>query len=247
MNESSYPSCLICGSGVLWSEDRELCRCQSCGVIRTRYDYNPRLYRTTYAKNYIEYAKTDVNTPLNLFRLGLVSRWLKESQVIMDIGCCVGEFLRFAEEYYQCFGFEPNPEAALLARKRCKSKIFGSFSKTFLKKIPEAHCITMFDVVEHLENPITAVSDLITNHLLPGGVLVITTPNVEVASNSDSLRTWKHWKPQEHLWLHTEYSLTKLLDKVNLDVVHVGREESDIRPGNPEGDIITIVGRKPHA
>lgn len=237
----SSSSCYVCGSALRPLE--EAYRCISCGVVRTTHSYNVKMYAEGYAKNYVRYSATDVNTPLNLFRLGLVSRWLKQRDRILDVGCCVGEFLRFAEHWYETVGFEPNKVAATMARKRCDSKIMTELNGS----IGQVHCVTLFDVLEHMEDPRGFLAYLCKEHLFPGGVIVITTPNVEVipAWNEEALRAWKHWKPTEHLFLFTEEGLSRIASSLNLEVLHVGHEESDIRPGNPNGDILTFVVRRP--
>ena len=233
-------SCPICeAQSTFQSASEEYIRCPRCGVVRTKYDYDESLYGVGYADNYLEYAKSPSNTPLNLFRLGLISRWLKSDDKILDVGCCVGEFLRFAEPYYRCTGFEPNLKAAAYARQRCNSLIASRLP------VNNFNCVTMFDVIEHIDDPKGFLTVLVTQ-LEAKGIIALTTPNVDVIPkwNDFGLRGWKHYKPKEHLFLHTEISLTLLLENVGLEVVHVGVEESDIRPGNPNGDILTLVGRK---
>ena len=239
--ESRKP-CPVCGGPTLTPEDDEYIRCIYCKVVRTCHHYSASLYRKEYADTYLGYASNEtLNTPLNLLRLGLVSRWLRPHRCLLDIGCCIGEFIRFAEPYYPCMGFEPNEIAATLAKGRVHSPIVTTLGGVML-----FDCITMFDVLEHIESPIENLRPLLGASLRQDGVLIITTPNVSVVPlwEDSTLRSWKHWKPKEHLWLHTEVSLRKIAEILGLRVLYVGREESDIRPGNEDGGIITAVFRK---
>lgn len=216
-----------------------------CGVIRTQQSYDASLYRENYAQTYIEYASNPrLNVPLNLFRLGLVSRWLRPGDSLLDIGCCIGEFIRFAERYYRCIGFEPNRVARDMARRR----VLHSSILESLENPPVVQCVTMFDVVEHLENPLDVLKSTLRASLTGGGVLVMVTPDVDSLTSSmiddSNLRAWKHWKPKEHLWLHTEQSLSKMAEILDLRVLSIGREENDIRPGNEAGGLITVVFQK---
>jgi 2-polyprenyl-3-methyl-5-hydroxy-6-metoxy-1,4-benzoquinol methylase len=232
-------SCPICKHPTITPEDQEYIRCISCGAIRTKYHYDSTIYREDYAETYLRYATNpQVNTPLNLSRLGVVSRWLRPGQTLLDIGCCIGEFLRFAEQHYNCVGFEPNQIAAGLARQRIQSKVIE-----MLDSDVKAHIITMFDVLEHLEDPLESLKSSLRACLTGGGVLILVTPNVSVVPlwEDAQLRAWKHWKAKEHLWLWTEPSLGILAEKLGLRVLYRGREESDIRPGNERGDIITFA------
>src|SRR5437899_9909462 len=118
--------CPVCANSELEAtKDEECFRCLVCGVVRTRYSYEANQYGLGYAQNYLQYAESPQNLSLNLFRLGLVARWLQPNSEILDIGCCVGAFIRFAENYYYCDGFEPNPYAEEQARKRTRSPIFA--------------------------------------------------------------------------------------------------------------------------
>src|SRR5207253_8557650 len=82
---------------------------------------------------------------------------------------------------------------------------------------------------------------VIRERLAEHGIVAITTPNMEAIDgwNEEAVKKWKHWKPKEHLWLFTETALMELCSQVELEPLHWGREESDIRPGNPNGDILT--------
>jgi 2-polyprenyl-3-methyl-5-hydroxy-6-metoxy-1,4-benzoquinol methylase len=241
---SSDKLCPICNHFLTLSPvDDEYILCLGCGVLRTKYNYDGSQYSTNYALNYLEYAKSPCNTSLNLFRLGLISRWLKSEARVLDIGCCVGEFLRFAERYYTCAGFEPNLIAATEATKRISSEV-----TTHLNGHKPFNCVTMFDVIEHIQEPLELLKHINTM-LLPGGIVALTTPNLSSLSmcrriTNESIRVWKHYKPREHLYLYTKNSLKILMHKADFSTIHWGTEESDIRPGNPNGDILTCVARK---
>jgi len=232
-------ACSVCGSYALHFHE-EYWRCGRCGVVRTKYDYDARLYGEEYANIYVRYSRADVNIPLNLFRLGLVSRWMGVKDKLLDIGCCVGEFVRFAERYYSCMGYEPNSHARQEACCRTTSPIFDKLDRS----IPKVQCVTMFDVIEHIENPKALLGYLSEEYLLKGGVIVITTPNSHAAPDHHSLEKWKHYKPKEHLWIYTEESLASLFTKIGFECLYWGYEESGIRPNNPNNDILTFVVRK---
>lgn len=234
-------NCPICMSkNVISPEDGEYVRCLQCGVVRTKYDYEASQYGADYAINYLNYANSAQNKSLNLFRLGLIARWLKPDATVLDVGCCVGEFIRFAENHYECEGFEPNPVAAREAVKRTHSTITSELNGHKLY-----NCVTMFDVLEHIQEPAELLKHL-WNILRPEGIIAITTPNVDSVSvkGDDAIKNWKHYKPKEHLFLYTDDSLEILLNNIGFTIAHWGREESYIRPGNYNGDILTCVAQK---
>lgn len=219
-------------------------RCIACKGLRTRYSYDSLQYGENYANNYKLYAESVINTPLNLFRLGLISRWLKKNANILDVGCCIGEFIRFAEKYYDCVGFEPNEVAVAEARNRVLSPIVTSlkFGEPDFKPF---ECVTLFDVIEHIEKPLDFLIFL-RSGMASRGILALTTPNVDVIPmhSSYQLTSWKHYKPKEHLFLYTKQGLEYMLTQAGFEILHFGTEESDIRPDNLAGDILTGVFRK---
>lgn len=238
--KSSGKPCPICNSkSTISPEDDEYLRCLECGVVRTKYDYDASQYGKDYAENYLKYAQSPQNKSLNLFRLGLIARWLKPDAMVLDIGCCVGEFIRYAEPHYRCVGFEPNLVALKEAMHRTRSEIVSNLNgnHTF-------DCVTMFDVIEHIQEPVELLKH-ISSILTPGGIVAVTTPDSTCFGVSTSeYRSWKHWKPREHLFLYSITSLELLFEKVGFDVVHTGAEESFIRPGNLNEDIFTCVAQK---
>ena len=244
--KASGQSCPICGHAItVTPPDKEYIWCLNCAVLRTKYNYDGAQYGTNYALNYMEYTKSLVNTPLNLFRLGLISRWIKHDARILDIGCCVGEFIKFAEHHYHCVGFEPNVYAARTAQARVRSIILTTLNGT-----SRFECVTLFDVIEHIQEP-QALLKHIFGILKPGGILALTTPNVgaityttKTFTTEGDLRLWKHYKPKEHLFLYSTLSIKRLLENAGFEISHIGYEESGIRPGNPHSDLLTCVARK---
>lgn len=96
---------------------------------------------------------------------------------ILDAGCGTGGNLRMLEEFGDVVGLELDSTAAEAARRR-----IGDASKVRQGGIPDGlpvgeqfDVITMFDVLEHLEDPVGALRG-IRERLRPEGQLVITVP-----------------------------------------------------------------------
>lgn len=241
----TYKICVACGSLEFYHHE-EYVICGACGTLRTIYSYDISQYSDDYAKTYLGYSLTETNLPLNLYRLGLVARFLKGKASILDIGCCIGEFVKFAEPHYNCVGFEPNLSAANIAQHRCSSPIITALNGQF----PKFNAITLFDVIEHLEDPVGLLSFLRDNYLEDDGVLVISTPNISAVSldpagvTPEKLSKWKHYKPKEHLFLFSALAMQQALAKKGFSMIHADTIESDLRPGNPNSDLFTMVGKR---
>ena len=234
--------CPICNSEkTVYLNGDEAITCLYCSVIRTKFHYDPTIYGDSYAENYLKYADTDVNVPLNLCRLGIAAQFMPTlNSRLLDVGCCVGEFLRHVEMYYpNCYGFEPNLIAAKIANTRISSAVETNL-ESYNGTTKKFDVITMFDVIEHIECPKDFLKYL-KNFLTPKGVFVITSPNSVSSFVHNDITKWKHYKSREHLFVHSIKSLWLLFEELDMRPLHTGYEESRIRPGNMNNDIFTLV------
>lgn len=232
--------CYVCDSEAV-AHHKEYFLCEACKTLQSIYSYQDAVYDKEYAELSLQYSLTSVNLPLMLNRLALVSRLTKELGTVLDIGCGVGEFLRFAERYYTCYGVEPNSHAQMSENARCNSKVYPVLNGT----IPPVNTVTLFDVLEHIEDPREMLKTIHERYLLSHGHLVVIMPCIDGGFvTSPEIEKWKHYKIREHLFLFSKLGLAKLLAQAGFKVVAVEYIESEIRPGNPNHDIITMVGRR---
>lgn len=225
--------CYACGSSV--EHYPEYFRCQSCGLVRSIYHYDSSIYSSEYARTYQCYARSECNTQLMLARLGLVATFIQPGSKLLDFGTALGEFMKVAKPYYHVEGFEPNKEAV---KRSSMAPIH-----TDLSLLRHYDAITFFDVLEHIEDPQGLLQLVKKYHLLPGGYIFIITPSASAAEGHDKLVNWKHFKPREHLFLYTLQSLEAVIEQVGFHAVHWEWNESLIRPGNSNSDLLTCVAK----
>lgn len=77
--------------------------------------------------------------------------------------------------------------------------------------------ILMFDVIEHMKDPLRVVGDL-KRILKSNGILVIQTPNYK-SLMQEIVKTWSWWMVEDHKWIFSNKSLNTLLKKGKLDIV----------------------------
>jgi len=142
-------------------------------------------------------------------RIRRIGRWRAPGR-ILDVGAAYGYFVKAAREAgWQASGIELAPEVAREAERLAGAPVIaGDFLRAPLD--PGYDVITMFDVIEHVRDPLawlTRAREL----LAPGGLLVIETG--DVASRWARLlgRHWYFLDPPQHLFYFTGEGLAALL------------------------------------
>lgn len=272
--EFEYAPCNFCGStcdqGVFHGEDRLLSlpgvfrvvRCMGCGLLRQ----NPRPTLETigayYPEAYDPYepALRDETNPLKRIdrwyglykRRRLVEKYIERGS-ILDIGCATGNLLNEMQRTgrWRAFGIEPNAQAASIARVRNEISVHvGHVSETDLPT--EAFdAITLWNVVEHLHEPITDLRR-VAALLRPGGLLVLSLPNLESFEVQLFREKWIGWDLPRHLYFFSRSRLDEILSSIGFRTLrHVCLSGGQLSfalslrcmaQGQPESDCGTRIG-----
>lgn len=107
-------------------------------------------------------------------RVNLISRFKKKGN-LLDIGCGNGWFLEAAKSKFKVSGVEENLQLCKFVKDKLKIKVYNSLKK--LKK-NSFDVVTLFDVIEHVKNPILFLKE-INRFLKKNGIILIFTPNSE--------------------------------------------------------------------
>ncbi len=137
---------------------------------------------------------------------------------MLDIGCGNGWVVRAANALgMQGAGMDFDPLACAAARRLGIEVAEGRLPNTGL---PSAgfDAITLHHVIEHLHDPAAAVREL-RRLLAPGGVLLISTPNIDSFGSQVFGRYWRGLEPPRHLVLFNPPSLAHLLEREGFTVL----------------------------
>jgi len=142
-------------------------------------------------------------------RVRRISRWRAPGR-ILDVGAAYGYFVKAAREAgWDASGVELVPEVAREAAQLAQAEIVaGDFLAVPLE--PGFDVITMFDVIEHVREPLAWLVRA-RELLAPGGLLVIETGDVASAWARLLGRHWYFLDPPQHLWYFTGDGLEALL------------------------------------
>jgi 2-polyprenyl-3-methyl-5-hydroxy-6-metoxy-1,4-benzoquinol methylase len=186
--------------------------------------YQSDYWRSDAAKDfgYTDYV-ADEPLYVKTFRMrgDLVARHRPPPARLLDVGCAAGFALTaLRERGYDVRGVELSKPMAELARRRLgdDAAVHCGVLEESLFGGAKFDVITMFDVVEHVEDPVAFLATA-RRMLSPGGVIVFETQNV--ASRFARLMgvRWQHYKFQEHLWHFDPKTMRVLLAKAGLELV----------------------------
>jgi SAM-dependent methyltransferase len=105
-------------------------------------------------------------------KLDKILKSLPKGANVLDVGCWTGRLLSTHKHVHR-FGIEPNVESAEIAKKN-GIHILGTTASNQSLETYKFDLITMIDVFEHLNNPFEILT-ILTNHLKPGGRLIVVT------------------------------------------------------------------------
>jgi len=151
-----------------------------------------------------------------------------DSIMFLDVGCSSGSVLSVARACgFNTHGVEPAPKAAETAAQIDGVEVFNGFLHD--AQYPDNHfdIITLFEVIEHLTDPISLIKE-IGRILKPGGLLLIGTGNggswtVQALGNK-----WEYFdikKHGGHISFFTPQSMALLAEKsgLKLAAIHTKR------------------------
>src|ERR1051325_5782406 len=171
--------------------------CQCCGLVWT--DPRPaeeevkKFYAHDYRLQYKgawqpKFKHVHRGGKVSLDRLRWLRRFLRPADAILDVGAGGGELVYLLRGLgYDARGLEPNEGYARYAREELKLPIEMGFFKELELGGQTFDVVTLFHVLEHLEDPAGTVARL-RDCLRPGGHLFIEVPNVEAKCQAPSRR-----------------------------------------------------------
>ena len=235
-------NCICCGSTVVLWEELFLLHCNFCGHgVMSKNTGNPFLEDESLTKRFYDLEETPQSKGLSAFRLALIQSFWSEKGLIVDLGCSVGSFMKVAIKHgYKAIGYDSSPFAFLISSK-AGLQVDQVDIQNLNGYMPQAGCFTLFDVLEHIDDPFSLMSS-IKRSLDVSGIIVISVPD-STGVTRDKFSTWRHYKPDEHKHYFTVESISRLLKKSGFSLLLSTNLESEIRvnPNRNTNNILTVV------
>jgi len=243
----SVPACPVCGGSQFadYAEgfDYELLTCvnrwkfvQCSGCNHVWLNPRPALDElgVIYPLTYYAYNYSRINPIARNAKAFLDRRKMAEivrschgrPQSYLDIGCGNGRFLKVIERLgvprSSLYGLELDQRVVDQLRNEGYVGVFCERVEN-ASDIPEGgiNLVTMFHVIEHVDNPSTVVHQ-IYRWLSPGGVFALETPNLDSLDARLFHRTyWGGYHIPRHWNLFTPATITRLLTDSGMEVLAV--------------------------
>ncbi len=137
---------------------------------------------------------------------------------LLDVGCGGGRFLyRMQKRGWSVEGsdFDEQATRKVSARYGIKTHV-GDLSQCALAP-HHFDVITLSQTIEHLYTPEATLRECL-RILKPGGLLVMTTPNVHCLAAAEFGAYWRGWEAPRHLHLFSVESLQRLTQRIGFEI-----------------------------
>jgi 2-polyprenyl-3-methyl-5-hydroxy-6-metoxy-1,4-benzoquinol methylase len=146
---------------------------------------------------------------------------------VLDVGCHIGLFLEVAQSSgWDAWGVEPSRWAADRAHASGLHVIHGALTEADLP-CESFDAVTMWDVIEHLNDPLGALRHC-RELLKPGGIVAVCTMDVEALFPRLAGRRWP-WYMQMHLIYFSRRTLAAMLDAAGYEVLGTAPHKRVVR------------------
>jgi len=241
MIEFENVSCGLCGSSKyvnhlcrgdlsLFLEGKfQLVRCSECGLVYL----NPRPAQASmaeiYPDHYDQYTPTLKDEPSPIKRweriYGLRKRikpiiGQKKTGRLLDVGCATGDFLEVMQmsKDWELHGVEISSSASDHARLTLNLPIVTGSLEDAKYQDNFFDVITMWNVIEHLSDPLATLKEL-RRILKPDGLLVFNTPNLDSLDAKIFKQYWIGYELPRHFYVFSNKTLDKMLTKAGFTTV----------------------------
>lgn len=221
--------CPVCGASqsVPWRTVHGylLARCPACGLLHVdpvpseleleAHYQDPGYFDGAAGQGYSDYAAMEkALRPHFARRTADLTRLAHRPGRLLELGCAAGYFLDTARAAgWDVVGVELSRGMAERARREFDLTVYTS-----LDELPQGRfdAVAMWEVVEHLPEPVRTLSRL-RDRLRDGGWMMLSTPNNGHWQALRDPEAWSVYQPPSHLTYFDERTLAGTLERAGFD------------------------------
>jgi 2-polyprenyl-3-methyl-5-hydroxy-6-metoxy-1,4-benzoquinol methylase len=233
-------ACPTCGSAdarhELDKDHMRIVRCTACDLVYVSPTFDDEHYKAVYASQEYQDIVRDLGIKSHDYR---VQRFGRERIALMrphlaterprylDVGCSTGFVVEAARDAgWDASGVDLNPSAIAFGRERGLD--LRSVALEDAGIAPESlDAISLFDVLEHLTDPVTVLASC-ARLLRRGGIVFLYVPNYDSASRLLMGKNAHFIWPTHHLNYYTPITIRDLMTRQGLETVYVATEGLDL-------------------
>ncbi|MDF1512663.1 MAG: class I SAM-dependent methyltransferase [Anaerolineae bacterium] len=208
-------------------------RCDSCGMVfadpRPKSDEVLSIYEAVKDPLYVEERAGRVLTFEHHLRPMEKLTGKANGRRLLDVGAYTGVFVDIATRHgWDAWGMEPSRWAVEHGREQGLQMVNGTLESSTL---PDASfdVVTMWDVIEHVANPLETVRAA-WRVLRPGGYLVVHTMDLASPFAKVMGTRWP-WFMEMHLFYFTRDTMRLMLERAQFDILWMGAQGRYLQAG----------------
>jgi SAM-dependent methyltransferase len=210
-------------------------RCASCAQAFHQHilapDWNERRFSQWMTQAAIEAFEAPHKTAMSVFnkavhhtrhvlQLELLTRGLRGDAPmrLLDFGCGYGEFLAMCDSYgFQTYGVDRSTAKRENGRV---TEVFPELHDLQAAQLPPFHAVTLFEVLEHLDEP-RPLLETLASCIVEGGILVLETPDCSGVTDIKTRDDYLKIHPLEHINGFTPETMRGLAQRLGFEPVSV--------------------------
>jgi 2-polyprenyl-3-methyl-5-hydroxy-6-metoxy-1,4-benzoquinol methylase len=228
-------SCASKDAKFLFRKDEfDIVQCKACGLKFTNADPSHTHLKEFYGEKYFhsegmgtsysDYLFEEKAMSLNAEkRLQKIEKIMPARGKILDLGCAAGFFLNVANREWEVAGVELSEYASSYAMDRFGLPVRNGTLKDAAFPDKGFDVVTMWDVVEHLTDPLEDLKEA-RRVMKDDGLLVMTTGDVESFFAKACGKHWHLYNPTQHLSFFSRKTITGLLEKAGFKVLKIEKD-----------------------
>ena len=205
-----------------WFPAQDIVKCPVCGLVFYQGTPPDHLYSDEYftGGEYLDYPGDKKIIQRNFKRHIRLLQRLAPKGRLLELGCAYGFFLELARKHWEVKGIDVAAAGIRHARQIIGVNALQADFLTLADEPESWDVICLWDTIEHLPHPILTLRKAAA-WLKPGGLLLLTTGDIESRLARWRGERWRQIHPPTHLYYFSAATLRKALADAGLQVQHV--------------------------